>query len=214
MTAERSEGGHWREGIERQERRRGGELGGSGETSTPTERRRELYGTALERVDSPDDLPRPMVREHIGWIRGYEARARSLGEKDRPHAVERHLDIDTAGLDSRLREKASMAHATAFRSAEALVMAEMSARRDLLEKYGPWGPPRLEPDWLRHELPAKKALGPHWRDHVRGRSRGDGTTVDTRFPDHTEIVVVWKRDADGDWQVRTCFPRVAKPEKG
>jgi hypothetical protein len=202
-----NERGRQREGTGPGERgrRRGDEFGRVDEASTDTRRRRELYGAALERADGPEDLPKPLVREQVDWMRDVEARAEAAGVLDGPHAVRAHLDVDARKLDDRLDAEPTMSHATAFRSAEALVMAEARAWRDR-----PREPNRVVTERTNHTLPAKEALGAGWRDHLHGRSRSCSERIDTRFPDDTEIFVLWRRATNGEWQVQTCYPKIPK----
>lgn len=104
-------------------------------------------------------------------------------------------------------------HATAFTSDTALVYAEMrvydspqaQAKRRTAEQSG------LQSFKVR--VPAVEALGPDFRDSLRGWTRlgpPDQPTgvARTHFPDTTQILVMYRRPSGGSWAADTCYPDI------
>ncbi len=103
-------------------------------------------------------------------------------------------------------------HATAFTDNTALVFAEMRiwdnpecrAKRERAEANND--------DRFTVRLPAASVLGPQFRDYIHGWSRvGDRKhplgAAPTTFPDDTELVAIYRRDAPNEqWRLYRCYP--------
>lgn len=106
-------------------------------------------------------------------------------------------------------------HATAFTSDGALVYAEMrvydspqaQAKRVAAEQDG------LQSFKVR--VAAIELLGPDFRDSLRGWTRLGPVdkptgTAPTRFPDSTQILVMYRRSSGGSWAAYTCYPDIPR----
>jgi hypothetical protein len=56
--------------------------------------------------------------------------------------------------------------------------------------------------------PLPDVLGPNWQQHVYGRSHQSQGRQPSQWRSDSEAFAVWRKQADGNWHLLTCFPRV------
>lgn len=187
---------------------------------TETERLRYEHRQIIRAGRDPSELPPALVEARIAAIEAHETEKKDA--RYPPHAIEYHLNAPDELLTRRLREKSTTSadgrtDATTFTDPAALVMAEGKAwrTRTATEKVNERSAERQNttplPPVRQIRIPIEQALGPDWRDHVRGLSkRPDGRIVPTEFPDDTVVYTLWRRDGRGEWQLQTCFPEIPR----
>ena len=184
-----------------------------------------------DRDRDPGDRGRPLDRVRDAAEIRRRAELSRQKERDHPrwgHAFREHVDATdkelerraATGINARGRQEDFIPeHATRWQSDAACIVAAdrawhtpqaRQARRDIEARLRAGQQAR---QGFEARVSLRDALGPDWRNDVYGRSQASGGLQHSQWRADSQVVAVFRRQADGRWYLYTCYPEV-KPRGG